>query len=245
MTNEILKYRERIYRKYSTNVQRISAVPGDSEIDRWGLPYDSYFRGWLPEDKKAPIADIGCGFGRLLRFFTKRGYVNVRGVDISPEQVELARRIISSVELGDVIEFLRNHENEFALITALDIVEHFTKAEVLTFLDACRAALRPGGALILQTPNADSPWSFAIRYGDFTHEICYGPQVLRTLVEIGGFGHFEAREEGPVPHGFVSLVRAALWRFLRAGVMFRNMVETGSAGSGIYTRVFIARCLRI
>jgi hypothetical protein len=27
-------------------------------------------------------------------------------------------------------------------------------------------------------------------------------------------------------------------------MIFRNLVETGSAGSGVYTRVFIARSLR-
>ena len=64
--------------------------------------------------------------------------------------------------------FLHARPQRFDLVTGLDIVEHFTKDEVLDFLDACREALRPGGRLVLQTPNGESPFGGAVRYGDFT-----------------------------------------------------------------------------
>ena len=237
-------YRARLYQHYSSNVQGVTAIPPDEELERWSAPYASYFEGWLPADRAAPIADIACGYGRLIRFFIRQGYTNVCGVDVSPEQVAIARQVSPRVELGDAIEFLGRHRGEFALLTGLDIVEHFTKAEVMPFLDACHAALQPGGALILQTPNADSPWSFGMRYGDFTHEVCYGPQVLKSVVSVCGFTGFEAREQPPVAHGALSALRLALWRIIRAGMVFRNLVETGTPGSGVHTRVFIARCLR-
>jgi 2-polyprenyl-3-methyl-5-hydroxy-6-metoxy-1,4-benzoquinol methylase len=237
-------YRARIYQQYSTVVQGVSKVPSLEEIDRWGDPYDSYLRGWLPDDPGAPIVDVACGYGRLIRYFAKRGYTNVRGVDISPEQVEIARNISPRVELGSVVEFLGRNRGQFALVTALDIVEHLSKNEVLPFLDACHGALRSGGTLIIQTPNADSPWSVGVRYGDFTHEVCLGPQVLKTLLSVCGFRGFEAREQGPVLHGPLSLLRVLLWHGYRASASFRNLVETGSTGSGVFTRVFIARGMR-
>lgn len=239
-----MHYRARIYQQYSSTVQGISKPPSLQEMDRWGQPYDTYLRGWLPGDPAAPIADIACGYGRLIRYFAKRGYNNVRGVDISQEQVDIARAISPMVELGDAVEFLGRNSGQFAVITALDIVEHLTKNELIDFLDACRGALRPGGALIVQTPNADSPWSYGVRYADFTHEICLTPQVLKTLLDVCGFRDFEAREQGPIVHGVPSLLRAMLWQGYRASAYFRNLVETGSKGSGIFTRVFFARCLR-
>jgi 2-polyprenyl-3-methyl-5-hydroxy-6-metoxy-1,4-benzoquinol methylase len=239
-----MDYRARIYQRYSSIVQGVSGTPTLQEMDRWGEPYDFYLRGWLPGDRAAPIADVACGHGRLIQFFSRRGYTNVCGVDVSAEQVAIARTISPQVELGDAMEFLGRNVGRFALITALDIVEHFSKNEVLPFLDACHAALRPGGALIIQTPNADSPWSLGVRYGDFTHEICVGPQVMKALLDVCGFHGFEAREQGPFAHGPLSLLRVLLWRCFRAGMIFRNLVETGSAGSGVHTRVFIARSLR-
>jgi 2-polyprenyl-3-methyl-5-hydroxy-6-metoxy-1,4-benzoquinol methylase len=236
-----LDFRTRIYQQYSTAVQGVNRAPSLEEMDRWGKAYDSYLRGWLPDDLGAPIADVACGYGRLIRYFAKRGYTDVRGVDVSQEQVDIARTISSRVELGEATEFLGRNSGEFALITALDIIEHLDKNELLGFLDACHRALRPGGALIVQTPNADSPWSLGVRYGDFTHEVCLNPESLKTLLVVCGFSKFEAREQGPVARGALSLLRTVLWQCYRASASLRNLVETGGTGSRVFTRVFIAR----
>jgi SAM-dependent methyltransferase len=239
-----MNYRNRIYQQYTSVVQGIAEVPSLEEMDRWGRAYDSYLRGWLPSDLATPIADVACGYGRLIRYFAKRGYTNVQGVDVSPTQVQIARTLSTKVEIGGAIEFLGQNSGQFSVITALDIVEHFHKDELLGFLDACHGALRPGGALIIQTPNADSPWSLGVRYGDFTHEVCLNPQVLNSVLGICGFAGFEAREQSPVAHGPLSLLRALLWQGYRASTSFRDLVETGSIGSRIFTRVFIARSVR-
>lgn len=239
-----MNYRSRIYQQYSSAVQGVVEVPSLAEMDRWGAPYDSYLRGWLPSDLAAPILDVACGYGRLLRYFAKRGYTNVCGVDVSREQVDIARTISPTVELGEVTEFLGRNHSQFSVITALDIVEHFGKDELLGFLDACHCALRPGGSLIVQTPNADSPWGLGVRYGDFTHEVCLSPQVLQSVLRVCGFRGFEAREQGPVARGPLSLLRAFLWQGYRVSASFRNLVETGSTGNRVFTRVFIARSLR-
>jgi cyclopropane fatty-acyl-phospholipid synthase-like methyltransferase len=184
---------------------------------------------------------VACGAGRLLHFFKKQGYSRFSGVDISPAQVNLARQIIPGVLEGDVIEFLEAHREEFDLIAGLDIVEHFHKPEVLRFLDACHAALRPGGRLILQTPNADSPWSAGMRYGDFTHEVIVTPSAISRLLHMTGFTETEAREMGPVPFGYsvVSTLRYLVWQTIRVALKVWNVAETGNAGSGVLTRVFL------
>src|SRR5262249_48715113 len=160
------------------------------------------------------------------------------------EQGAVARRHAPDVECGDVLEFLRKRPGQFDLLTGIDIVEHFTKDEVLDFLDACHAALRPGGRLVLQTPNGESPFAGAVRYGDFTHETCFTPTLLRQLLELAGFAQVECRETGPIPPGAASLVRVVLWRAIRALLRIWNLAETGGAGSGVLTRVFLASAVR-
>src|ERR1700690_659879 len=120
-----MDYRARIFQRYSSAVQGVSSPPSLEEMDRWGQAYDFFLRGWLPDDPGAPIADIACGYGRLIRFFSKRGYTNVCGVDVSREQVEIAQTISPRIALGDAVEFLGRNVGQFALITAIDIVEHF------------------------------------------------------------------------------------------------------------------------
>jgi SAM-dependent methyltransferase len=174
-----------------------------------------------------------------LYFFKSRGYINLDGVDLSAEQVRIAQAVVPGVVEGDGIAFLTARPATYDLITALDVIEHLTKSEVFAFLDACRCALRPGGRLILQTPNGDSPLIGSIRYGDFTHETCFNPHSLGWLLGLCGFSGVEARECGPRPTGVKSTVRVLLWNLLHAGIRAYNLVEMGSSGSRVYTRVFL------
>lgn len=234
-------YRARIYERYASDWQDAATEFDESGSRRWGKAYQYYLRGWLPESKDANIIDVACGGGRLLHFFKAQGYNRLSGVDVSPSQVRLARQVIPEVREGDVIEFLEAHPGEYDLIAGLDIVEHFHKPEVLRYLDACRDALKPGGRLILQTPNADSPWSTGIRYGDFTHEVGFSPSAISRLLHMTGFTDTEAREMGPIPFGYsmASTLRYLVWRTIRVALKVWNIAETGSAGSGVFTRVFV------
>lgn len=234
-------YRDRIYDKYSSGFQDKGPTFDAVAARQWGKAYDWYFRKWLPTDKDAHIVDLACGAGSLLHFFRERGYSNIAGVDISPEQIALSRQVTEDVTQDNVLHFLQTHENTFDLITALDLVEHFHKDEVLTFLDGCYAALRPGGRLIIQTPNADTPWAAYTRYGDLTHEVCFQSNCFSRLMRLTGFVNVAGREQGPVPKGYsaASTIRYILWRIIRLSLQLYNVVETGGPGSGIFTRVFI------
>jgi len=234
-------YRARIYERYATNFQ--DAPEGfDAEAAWiWGRAYKYYLRDWLPENKDSCILDVGCGGGKLLYFFSRVGFENVTGVDISPEQVQLAKQVTHDVRMANVLDYLEANPERFDLITGLDIVEHFHKLEVLRFLDNSFAALKPGGRLILQTPNADSPWGMAIRYGDFTHEVSFNSNALARLLNLSGFTDIKAREQGPVPlgHTIASTIRYLIWQSIRMCMKVWNLAEIGSAGSGVFTRVFL------
>ncbi len=230
-------YREELFTNYRT-VQALPAKADLAKAERWGEAYDTYLRGWLPASHEARIADLACGNGYLLHFFLRRDYRNVQGVDISPEQLAVAKQICEHVQLQNGTDFLSSHPTAFDLITSLDLIEHLTKDELLQFLRAAYGALKPGGRLVLQTPNCASPFGVVQRYLDFTHEIGLTPNSLAWLLRLTGFAQFEAREQGPVVHGAKSFVRAVLWRLLRLSFITRDLIETGAAQS-IYTRVFI------
>lgn len=234
-------YRARIYGEYVSGFRGRETDFDSEAAKRWGRPYEYYFRGWLPPVRDARIVDLACGDGQFLYFLRERGYTHLRGVDLSAEQVQIARAVTPNVERQNVIDFLRDvGPMAFDMVVALDFVEHLTKAEVLTFLDLCFVSLKPGGRLVLQTPNADSPMCTAIRYGDFTHELCFTPNLLSRLLGMAGFAEIEAREMAPVPRGCgpKSSLRYAAWRGIRTAVRMWNLIETGSAGSGVHTRVF-------
>jgi SAM-dependent methyltransferase len=235
-----MNYRTKIYRHYATYFQIKGYLRPDLER-RWASAYKWFFRRWLPLEKAARIADVGCGGGQMLAAFRRLGYQSLVGVDISEQQVGLARRAGFDVECGDAMAFLSSHCGEFDLITAIDILEHLNKDEVMTFFEMAHAALRPGGRLILQMPNPNSPAGMRIRYGDFTHEVCLSPDCAGRLLSLTGFESCESRETGPVPSwtSIVSLMRWFLWQALRLGFIVYELIETGGWGTAVYTRVYL------
>ena len=246
MNDTAADYRARIYEEYATRFQSAPEVFDLENARRWGRAYRHYLRGWLPANRDARILDVACGGGKLLQFFIDAGYRDVQGVDVSPEQVALARQVTPNVTQADVLEYLSGQDGRFDLITGLDIVEHFRKDEVLRFLDLCFVALKPGGRLVLQTPNAESPWGTHHRYNDLTHELGFNPNALSRLLALVGFQATEAREMGPVPLGYStpSTLRWVLWQAIRAALKVWNLAETGDRGSGVYTRIFLISGLR-
>lgn len=246
MTSDQKNYRERLYQNYATLVMRTSSTFDGQAADRWGKGYDYYLRHWLPVDRQAALLDVACGAGKLLHFFKLKGYLNLTGVDISPEQVALARQVIPNIIQSDVLAFLESHPNHFDIITGLDIIEHLEKAAVVRFFDACHLALKPQGRLILETVNADTPMGLPILYGDFTHESCFTPQTLVSLMTMTGFSGIEIRETGPIPYGYSlsSSLRYLAWRLLRMSRQITNTIETGGPGSGVLTRVMVASGLK-
>jgi cyclopropane fatty-acyl-phospholipid synthase-like methyltransferase len=203
-------------------------------------------RGWLPAARDASMVDLACGSGWLLHFYQNQGYTNIQGVDLSAEQVELARSITPNVAQGDVMAFLESRSEHFDFISAFDLIEHLHKNEAVRFLDGCLNALKPGGRLVLQTPNSDSPMVCNIRYGDFTHELCFGANSISWVLRACGFRDVQIRELAPVPWGYSlkSSIRWLGWKGIRAALKLYNLFEVGTSGSGVFARVMLASAIK-
>lgn len=239
-------YREQLYQSYASLMDPAGgAAPGKGDAAAARV-FSYHFREWLPVDRAAPILDVACGAGAFLNALQHLGYTHASGVDRSPEQVSIAKNAGSHAVEGNLFNLLGERHAEFALITGLDIIEHLSKDEALAFLDLCLRALRPGGRFILRTPNGASPWGGMVRYGDFTHEICFTPDLLVKLLTHVGFTSCTARECEPIPTGYSakSSVRYVGWLGIRTVLKLWNVIETGSPAGGIYTRVFAATGLK-
>ena len=245
MTTDKSNYRQRIFKEYSSYSQNPEAPLDSRTIKCWTQGYDTYLKGWMPQRKDASILEVACGSGRLLHFFKARKYINITGVDISPEQVQLAKKVVEAVVQADILDFLEKADKTYDLIIGLDIIEHFQKDEVLRFLDACYKALKPHGRLILQSPNGESIFGTTVFSGDFTHEVLFTPTGLQRLLNLYHFCNIEIRETGPVIHGLVSAIRHVTWQVVRLLIKAWNLIETGDCGTGVFTRVFLISANRL
>ncbi len=187
------KYREVFYKKYfdnqagrhiSTDIQEVLRVESDHFLYEI-IPF-------FPSDRKLEILDIGCGYGALIHAAHQLGYENIQGIDISPDQVEVAKKLgISGVHCADLLPFLKANPGRFDLICGIDIIEHFGKDELVELLSLVRDSLKPGAKAIFRTPNLDAPLGTMYAYGDFTHENYMNGFSARQVMLSCGFSHVE------------------------------------------------------
>lgn len=150
----------------------------------------------------AKILDVGCGSGWLSEYFARLGY-RVKGVDISPDLIEMSRERVSRVPYGAdhqtplLCEFavhdieLAALDEKFDLIICYDSLHHFQDERAV--MRHLAAMLNLGGLLFIlegQKPDNDSKTADELRsvmreFG--TLESPFSTDYLRALVTENGF----------------------------------------------------------
>ncbi|MEK6252562.1 MAG: class I SAM-dependent methyltransferase [Actinomycetota bacterium] len=240
MGPETEDFRRRLYEGY------VTTHAGSEPAERAVPSLDRNIRRRLPRDRNIRILDIGCGQGYLLDVLREAGYPQVSGVDVSAEQVEIARLRGLDVTQGDVFDFLREHLGGFDAITAVDLIEHFDKADVLRLLDDVARALKPGGILVGQVPNGESPFGGRYIYGDFTHGTAFTQRSIAQVLHATGFTEVRSFPVEPAVHGLSSALRMVVWKVLATAYKTALVVETGVLSGHIVTQnlVFAGRTRR-
>ena len=195
----------------------------------------------LPQHRGAAILDLGCGYGAMLYTLREHGYHNVTGIDISPEQVKLARQLgIGGVQQADVLAHLTSRPAAYDAIVAIDVLEHMTRDHLVEVVDAIAVALRPDGRFIAQTINAESPLAGRLRYGDLTHELAFTSRSITQLLRLGGFEEITTYAIEPAVHGIRSAARWLAWRGVRSVLNLYLAAETGTVRGQIFSQNLIA-----
>lgn len=225
----MVDYRKRCYEvfvsKHWKNIHKLSK----KEYELYSKTRRMLFKNILPCDKSARILDVACGAGLFLYFLKKEGYNNVRGIDLSEEQINVARKAgIENIEQADLFNYLPNNPNVFDLIIANDIIEHLRKDEIISFLDLVYASLKTGGKAIVSTPNVSSLFGAGLAYIDFTHETGFTPESISQVMGICNFTDIKIYGEGPVNHDFKSSIRVFLWSIAKIIQKCYLLLERGT-----------------
>jgi SAM-dependent methyltransferase len=191
--------------------------------------------------RSAVILDLGCGDGALLAHLQSNGFTNARGVDCSTEQARAALARGVAATQGDLFETLAAAPATFDAILAIDVIEHMTKPELARLGPLLRTALKPGGLLVVQTPNGEGMGAGRIVYGDLTHETIFNESSLGQYLHAFGFIELRFRETGPVPHSLKGRLRLIAWRVLRVISQVLSLIQTGHRPA-VLTAVIIAAC---
>jgi len=217
--------RDPLYEKY------YSAFKKGESREKFGFLHVKlwYNEKYLPllktYSRDAPVLDIGCGQGFMLRYLQSAGFTNLTGVDISGEQIAIANEKGFNAIQADAFQFLREGENQYDVILAIDIIEHFKKEELFELLQLIHLALKPGGILILQTPNGEGLMPGYVIYGDLTHCTILSPLSLKNILTVINFENIRVKELGPA--FFVHFPLFIGWQIIRVLAMMVKFLEIG------------------
>jgi len=140
----------------------------------------------ISNDVKA--LDIGCGRGEWIGLLAKYG-IACKGIDLDKGMLEACKQQKFDVEHGDGIAYLETLESEsLVIISAFHVVEHISFEELQGLVEESLRVLKPGGLLIMETPNPENiKVATENFYLDPTHIKPIPAALLSFLPEYYGF----------------------------------------------------------
>jgi SAM-dependent methyltransferase len=174
-------------------VERLLAESQNTYDDEKELPFlDLYYRypvrGLLAGKT---LLDIGCSVGgRSVRLAETLGVPRVYGLDILPEDIEVANRFAASRGVPGDFRAGRGEEMPFESdsignIVTYDAFEHV--ADVEAVLRECRRILEPGGHLVAVFPPFGNPFESHLLFSQLPaiHWLFSGRTLARAQRELG------------------------------------------------------------
>lgn len=106
------------------------------------------------------VLDVGCGVGTFA-YHAARAGARSFGIDYSEKSIAVARALAGefnlsdrvSYECGDAVHALPFEDNTFDKVVAADFIEHITAVQKESLLDELVRVLKPGGRMVIFTPN--------------------------------------------------------------------------------------------
>lgn len=145
---------------------------------------------YLKKDSmKKKLLDIGCGNGQFIRRMATLGW-ETEGVDVDKKAVDYCVSKGLTVHYGN-LEDIKLKENCYDVITLNHVIEHLVSVEDM--LHEIYRILKPGGKLIISTPNSNS-WLFKRVFHEAwycldppRHLNIFNLQNLAKIVQSTGF----------------------------------------------------------
>ncbi|MDI9219888.1 methyltransferase domain-containing protein [Pantoea sp. EA-12] len=151
--------------------------------------YNQFIQEVLKINPNARALDIGCGRGEWLRKLSENNVKNLVGIDLNKNMLTACADINAEIICGDALVYISELDCESQdVISAFHFIEHIPFSELEEFIRNCFKCLKPGGILILETPNAQNLVVGTNNfYLDPTHNKPLPSLLLDFMIEYNGF----------------------------------------------------------
>ncbi len=144
------------------------------------------------------VLDIGCGWGSFAKYAAETYGVEVVGITVSREQVELGSNLCEGLPVEIRLQDYREVSDSFDAIVSLGMFEHVGHKNYRTFMEVVDRNLIPDGLCLLHTigkndsrPGAD-PWiaKYVFPNGEIPslRQISTACESLLVIEDVHNFG---------------------------------------------------------
>jgi 2-polyprenyl-3-methyl-5-hydroxy-6-metoxy-1,4-benzoquinol methylase len=147
------------------------AIPGDYQFQalHCGPAVQRFWHDtklWLVDRYLQPtstdrVLDVGCGSGVVAHAIAQAGAHECVGLDGSEAAIAFASRQFRRPNLRFVqglVDEIAWPDGSFDAACCMELIEHIHPGQALDLLSRLRRIIRPGGRLLVTTPNARSAW---------------------------------------------------------------------------------------
>jgi len=178
------------------------------------------------------LLDVGCNIGLFLNVAREEGF-SVTGVEVNRACAEYARNAFHLEIFSDYLEQIPFDDHGFDVITLFDVLEHVP--DIHAFLASIERVLKPGGLLVVQSPNIRSlmatltrgKWSWLSPPDHLYH---FSPDSLTMLLRSHGFNVKKLRTWEPAKDFSDNLITANI-----SNPMLRRFLLMGNALTRLFT----------
>lgn len=105
--------------------------------------------------EKGRLLEIGPSYGGFIYLAKKAGY-EVNAIEMDSRCCQFLNEVVgvNTINSDDAIEVMRRHKEQYDVIVLWHVIEHLSNTWLT--LDAVYASLKPGGIIVLASPNPDS-----------------------------------------------------------------------------------------
>ena len=191
--------------------------------------------------KKGRLLEIGCGAGFFLKAAERNGW-DASGIELSAAGSTFAVERLGLRVRREQAEHLSFPDGSFDIVAMFDVIEHVLDPRAI--LQAAHRGLRPGGIILISTPNLNAlsrsalglSWA-VLSPGE--HLYYFSEATLARLLERCGFGQIEYARRNP-SLGVRETMNPAYTHAPRAWRTRGYELFVRLAGRAVYRRVQIA-----
>jgi len=172
-------------------------------IDGRNRPMLEFARRHAPGGRR--MLEVGTGAGLFLKAAERAGW-EVAGVELSSDAAAFARERLGLDVREERAEAMTFEPGSFDVAVMSEVIEHLFDPR--TVLDAIHRALKPGGVVLMTTPNFAAVSRHALGVGwavlnPLEHMYYFTDATLGRMLEASAFGIMESRPILPLQPTYV------------------------------------------